>query len=109
MTYGLFDVLTPAAVLAAKGDNPNEPIYIDLGSGVSYGTYSLSTSPAGAYTLYLNGNGLSAIASAHANHATFFSLGGSLIGAAYNSYLMAYTGERPVTLTATFPKLCRVG
>jgi hypothetical protein len=109
LTYGLFDVFTPATVLAQKHNNPNSTVYGDLGSGTNYGTYLLPTSPVGTYTLFLNANGLNAIKTAHANHAAYFSLGGALINAPANSYLMGFTGGSPVTLTVTFPKLCLVG
>jgi len=109
LTYGLYDVSTSAATLAAKENNPNVAIYNDLGSGVNYGVYSLSTSPSGPYTLTLNANGLQAIANAHAAHATFFTVGGTLIGApAGTAFIMGFTGGSPVTLTATFPRACRV-
>src|SRR5262249_14755396 len=106
LTYGLFDVATPAATLANKNANPHALIYGDLGSGTNYGIYVLPTAPVGPYTLSLNGNGLNALKTAHSNHAAYFSVGGALIGAPANSYLMGFTGGFPVTLTANYPKLC---
>jgi hypothetical protein len=108
LTYRLFDVSTAATVLNTRANNPNSTIYADLGSGTTYGTYSLSTAGGPAFTLPLNSSALAALGAAQSAHAAWFSIGGALIGGSVGNFLFGSTSGEAVTLTLNFPKLCRV-
>jgi hypothetical protein len=76
VAYSLYDVSTKPARLNDESASWNAAIYNDLGSGTSYGTYSLSTGASGGTdTLALNSAGLAAIDSAAGG---YLSIGGSL-------------------------------
>jgi hypothetical protein len=116
LTLGLFDVSTLASALALRSNTPNAAIYSDLGSGVSYGRYVLSTSTGASFTLNLNQAGLDAIGLVRANHLQWFSIGLGLVSPpAGDAFLFGWSGthygftDPPVTLTMTLPRLCRVG
>ncbi len=114
LTLSLHDVSTDPLVLntPAGTNQPNPAIYNDLGSGKSYGMFTL---PGGAFpeaTLNLGSVVLQAINQAHANGQQFFSIGGTIPDAASGQYLFAYTGsqnggDKPVKLTVTVPKICK--
>jgi hypothetical protein len=109
-TYTLHDVSTPPSVLAHKVNGPSQTIYNDLGGGAVYGSYVLSTAAGAPFTLTLNGNALSALLAAEQSHAPSFSVGGSLGNPPAGVFLFGSTGGvgSTVTLTVTYPKLCRV-
>ncbi len=110
-TYGLFDVTTnPVTLNQTFGNNPNTTIYNDLGSGVQYGQYVLSTATGPAFQLSLNQAGLNAISLAHQSHLPYFSIGGALINppAGDNQDLFGSSGGNVVTLTVASSKLCKV-
>jgi hypothetical protein len=76
-TLGLFDVSTDAATLNTQTASPDPAIFGDLGSGRSYGTYTLSTvgDPNEIIALPLNS---AAVADINASRGGFFSIGGTL-------------------------------
>jgi len=98
-TLGLFDVATAAATLAQQPNNANDPllsvVYQDLGSGISYGTFSVSVSPTDDQTeilqFSLNQNALAAIQS---SQSSFFSIGTALLGLppTGEQYLFGFSG-----------------
>lgn len=73
-TLGLFDVSTPAATLKTS-IGTNAAIYNDLGSGTSYGVFSVSRSGPDPIVFSLNAAALAGIQAAEGG---FFSIGGSL-------------------------------
>ncbi|HEY6432822.1 MAG TPA: PEP-CTERM sorting domain-containing protein [Acetobacteraceae bacterium] len=79
LQYTLYDVSTPAALLDAVG-GPNAAIYDDLGSGVSYGSYSLPVTGLDLSTsqLALNANAVGDLNAAIAGRTPSFSIGGTL-------------------------------
>lgn len=76
-TLGLFDVSTDAATLNNNTGN-NLAIYNDLGSGVNYGTFEVSTAGNGDEILSFTLNS-AAIANMNAARGGFFSIGGSIL------------------------------
>ena len=112
LTYQLFDVSTPAGTLNNKSANPNAAIYSDLGSGTMFASESIFTtypSPFSTYTIYLNSAGLNALGAAKRSGSQFFSIGGAIMPppASNYSFLFGYT-YTAVSLTAFYPKLCKV-
>ncbi|MGH7155675.1 MAG: PEP-CTERM sorting domain-containing protein [Acetobacteraceae bacterium] len=78
LQYSLWDVSTPAGVLDNTGGT-SAAIFHDLGSGVSYGSYSVPVSfSSNPDTFSLNANGVAAINAAIGHGAADFSIGGSL-------------------------------
>ncbi len=79
LQYTLYDVSTPAVVLDAVGGT-NAAIYDDLGSGVSYGSYSLPVTGLDLNTsqLVLNANAVGDLNAAIAGGTPSFSIGGTL-------------------------------
>jgi hypothetical protein len=111
LTFSLHDVSTDPLVLNTPGPR-NPAIFSDLGSGKSYGTFSLPTGPFPGATLNLSSVALQAINQAHANGQQFFSIGGTIPNVSLGDYLFAFTGnlfppDPPITLTVTVPKICK--
>lgn len=79
LRYTLYDVSTPAAVLDAVGGT-SAAIYDDLGSGLSYGSYSLPVTGLnlGTSQLALNANAVDDLNAAIAGDTPNFSIGGTL-------------------------------
>ncbi len=111
VSLGLFDVATDLVTVSEKDNNPNSTIYTDLGTGTMYGgPYTLSTSVGfGTFTLSLNQAGRNALFQAKANHQQYFPIGMGLINPpAGEAWLFGNTGYAPITMTVTYPKLCKV-
>jgi len=85
-TYSLFDVTTPVSQLTAGGTGLTG-IYNDLGSGLSYGSKSLTYSQNIIIQITLNA---SAIADINANSGGKFAIGGVFSG---NGYAFAYSQQ----------------
>ena len=113
VTYSLFDVSTPAATLNAN-NGTNEGIFEDLGTGVSFGSFSVA--PGGAddvVTFRLNVAGVSAFNAARGG---FFSVGGSLGSqeATFGNFLYGFsfgagTQELSVTCLPRSKEECKDG
>lgn len=87
---GLFDVSTSATALD-QDSAPNPTIFNDLGTGTSYGNYSVSaTDDSEILSFALNSAGVAAINSSLGNS---FSIGGTLLGAlgAGEQYLFGFS------------------
>jgi hypothetical protein len=96
-TYGLFDVSTPLASLVATGVGQTN-IYNDLGSGVSYGTKTVTASSNGQLlSIPLNA---AAVAALNNKRGSQFALGGALTTATGSGaqYLFAGSGTATDTL-----------
>jgi hypothetical protein len=75
VTYSLFDVSTPAATLNAN-DGVSQTIFDDLGTGTSFGSFSVTTgAPEDVLSFPLNADGVAAFNAARGG---FFSIGGSI-------------------------------
>jgi hypothetical protein len=107
-TLGLFDVSTDPLTLAAKHNNPNSTIYNDLGTGTTYGSYSVDTGFTGTFHLALNPTGLAALQQAKVTHQSYFSLGGSITDQLAGDFLFSGSTAGNVTLTLTIDRICRV-
>lgn len=78
LQYSLWNVSTAAEVLDIT-EGTSKAIYNDLGSGTSYGSYSVPVSfSSNPDTFALNANGIAAINAAIKSGASDFSIGGSL-------------------------------
>jgi hypothetical protein len=78
LTYSLYDVSTNAATLN-NTVGTNAAIYADLGSGVKYGTFTISPSEAySTITLNLDAAAIADLNSAILASSTYFSIGGTL-------------------------------
>ncbi|TWU37280.1 PEP-CTERM motif protein [Novipirellula artificiosorum] len=88
-TLGFFDVLTDAATLN-NNVGSSAAIFADLGTGVSYGSFTLdvATTP-DVLTFNLNANALADIQSAQGG---FFSIGGSLLTDDGNDRIFSSSG-----------------
>jgi hypothetical protein len=80
LTYSLFDVSTNLAVLNSHTGGTNLAIFDDLGSGKSYGSFSISTflGTAHVVSLDLNSAGLDDLNAAIDKKAQHFAIGGTL-------------------------------
>lgn len=109
VSLGLFDVSTPPFALSEKDNNPNAVISNDLRSGTMFGgPYTLpTTTDGGTFYLDLNGAGLNALFQAKRNGLSYASVGMGLIGAPDHTWLFGFSGDT-ITLTATYPRACRV-
>jgi hypothetical protein len=109
VNLALFDVSTDPFTLSEKDNNPNAVISGDLRSGtILGGPYTLPTTPnGGTFNLSLSTAGLNGLFQAKQNNLPYFSLGMGLIGAPDHAWLFGFSGST-ITLTVTYPKLCRV-
>lgn len=90
VSYRLFDVTTSQSVLhATHSAAAGLPIWTDLGSGQSYGTFSQSTLLIGTRTFVLNSAAISDIS---ARAGGLFSIGGALLSPPANAYLFGCSG-----------------
>jgi extracellular elastinolytic metalloproteinase len=94
--FALFDVSTPLATLQASGTAQNT-VYSDLGTGVSYGSQTVSSANNGGFvTVDLNPEGLTALNAALGGN---LAVGGSLttvVGTA-NQFIFGFTGQQSNT------------
>jgi hypothetical protein len=94
-TLGFFDVSTPIASLEAGGAGQTS-IYQDLGTGVSYGTTTVSAADDGeTVTSSLDAAAISAM---NADLANQFAIGGSLTSPTVGGYVFGFSGGTSATL-----------
>jgi hypothetical protein len=90
LTYGLWDVSTPAATLN-HNDGFSPAIAADLSSGTSFGSFAVDSDPSlpvgEVLSFSLNGAGVAAVAAARGG---FFSIGGALSGR--EGFLFGFSG-----------------
>jgi hypothetical protein len=107
-TLALHDVSTDALTLN-RTTGPNLAIFVDLGTGASYGSRFFPTAPpfvSDSFVAYLNAAGVQALNAAFLAGG-FFSIGGMLLGEPVNTFLFGLTpmigplGKRPVNLVVT--------
>ena len=67
-----------------------------------------TTTTSGTFSLSLNANGLNALYLSKLFGVPYFSIGMGLISAPDHTWLFGFSGGDPITLTATYPKLCKV-
>ncbi|HVX60745.1 MAG TPA: pre-peptidase C-terminal domain-containing protein, partial [Pirellulales bacterium] len=102
-TYSLFDVSTPIDQLRASGDGQTA-IFNDLGSGVAYGSQTVSAADNQRYiTVSLDPAGLAYL---NSHQGQLAALGGAMtsLGGPYNQYAFAYSSGNStnVRLLLTF-------
>lgn len=109
VSYSLFDVSTDATTLKNGGDlAENTAAFNDLGTGISYGTFTVLTgTPTDILTFDFNADGIAAV---NAASGQYFSVGGALSGAdlAAQNVLFASSndrvGQQLVVTTETVPE-----
>jgi hypothetical protein len=111
VTYSLFDVSTPAATLNAN-DGVSQTIFDDLGTGTSFGSFSVTTgAPEDVLSFPLNADGVAAFNAARGG---FFSIGGSTPSTA-PGYIYGFSGgssgtqQVSVTCLPTTKEECKNG
>lgn len=77
-TYSVFDVDTDAVVLNTKDNNPNAPIFDDLGSGTLYGTLAVGPADGPTFLITLNNDAIADLSAAVAAREEYFSVGGTI-------------------------------
>lgn len=90
LNFKVSEVTTPASRLNRNG-KPSKTIYRDLGTGTSYGTFSISTLEGGKVTLTLNAAALAGIQAAQGH---FFSMGGRIMDDRTKRALFLGSGEQ---------------
>ncbi|MFO0815773.1 MAG: S8 family serine peptidase [Gemmatales bacterium] len=89
-TYALYDVTTPVSTLRAGGSGLTG-IYDDLGTGVSYGSVTVTAASNGTFiVINLNAAGIAAVSAAQGGQ---LAMGGALttLGGSATQHLYAYT------------------